>query len=94
MPDGFTVDVDKAEKAAKVHLPALVEHLFGQLTNLRAYAPDHGGGAPPELINQLVFEGYADLICERLQRGCEIINLTANALAEIVELYRRVDGQR
>jgi hypothetical protein len=99
--DGFTADLDEAEKACKLEvgsLPQAAAMLRGPIADLLTFdswngAPqEHGWDAPYHL--QLAWEGFRDALGQRHIRGCDIIDDNAEALRDIITLYRRVDGQR
>jgi hypothetical protein len=94
-PHGFAVDIYEAQKAAEASLPNLAGHLRSQVSVLMSHEGLHGsGGNIPAVANvQQVYAGYTDVLGEQLRRGCDVIDGTAQALREIVALYRRADGQ-
>lgn len=94
-PHGFAIDVYEAQAAADTSLPALAQHLRGQVGVLMSHEGLHGpGGNIPAVAHvQQVYADYTDVLGGQLRQGCDVIDATAQALREIVDLYRRADGQ-
>jgi hypothetical protein len=98
MYEGFAIDLDEADKAAKYpggSLPHAVELLRAPISSLTA----HDNFTIPGRFDaadrlQVVFPGWCEVLGQRLERACEVVDANAKALREIIALYRRVDGQR
>lgn len=96
MPNtGFEIDLTEAQKAADTSLPNLAAHLRGPVAVLFAHEGLHGpGGYLPAVQNvQNVYASYTDVLAGKLRQGCDVIDLTAKTLRDIVTVYRRADGQ-
>jgi hypothetical protein len=42
---------------------------------------------------QFAYAVYTDVLADRLRKGCAAIDATAQALRDILTVYRRADGQ-
>lgn len=98
MPDqksGFAIDLNEAQKAAEQSLPNLAAHLRGPVAVLLSHEGLHGPGGYLQAVRNVqgVYAGYTDVLADRLRRGCAVIDATAEALRDIVQVYRRADGQ-
>jgi hypothetical protein len=97
MPDGFTVDVDEADKAAKYpggSLARAVELLRDPISTLIVHEGFQGPGkfdATDRL--EVTYRVWGEVIGQRLERACEVMDANAEALREIIAVYRRVDGR-
>lgn len=98
--NGFSVDLDEADKACKPEvgtLPQAAMMLRKPLTTLFTF----DDWAANRFLHQFdaadrmqsAYQGFCDALGQRHSRGCDIIDDTAEALRDIVNLYRRVDGQ-
>lgn len=98
MHDGFAIDLDEADKAARYpggSLPHAVELLRAPISGLTV----HDEFVRPGMFDaadrlQVVFPGWCEALGHRLERACEVMDANAEALREIIALYRRVDGRR
>jgi hypothetical protein len=90
---GFVTQVGELEKFA-AELPAVVDALRKPVAVLTEHTPTP---RPLQVAAVFAAEGQYSLFTEELatrQRTmCDRIAATAEALREIAELYRRVDGQ-
>jgi hypothetical protein len=92
--DGFTFHVNEAEKAVKESLPAVAQLLSSSASELvtrdwmggTGYVEDAGR-------TQDVYYMYLDMLGRRQFRVGGIVHDTADTLQEIINLYRRADGQ-
>jgi hypothetical protein len=95
VPDnGFEIDLAEAQKAADTSLPNLAAHLRGPAAVLRS----HEGLGPGDELDavrhvQGVYAAYTDVLADRLRKGCDVIDVTAQTLRDIITVYRRADGQ-
>ncbi|GGS16017.1 hypothetical protein [Actinokineospora fastidiosa] len=93
---GFEVDVDRAHQAATVSLPQAAFHLARPASLLKQHEGlrrDGGESLPALDALQVTYATYSDNLAARLVDAVGIIHETAQALEEIVLLYRRADGQ-
>jgi hypothetical protein len=96
VPDtGFEIDLAEAQKAADIALPTLANHLRGPANVLASHEGLHGPGGDLEAVRnvQRIYATYTDVLAERLRKGCDAIDTTAQTLRDIVTVYRRADGQ-
>jgi hypothetical protein len=94
-PKGFAVDVNELERIASVYLPQAVEVLREPIGVIKSHEGLEGPGQLPEMYPmEDEYAAFTESIGNQQRIGCERIEATIDALREIVELYRRVDGQR
>lgn len=96
MPEpGFQIDLTEAQKAADSSLPTLADHLRGPVNVLFSHEGLHGPGGDLKAVRHVqgVYAGYTDVLAERLRKACEVIDANAQALRDIITVYRRADGQ-
>ncbi|MGQ0840281.1 hypothetical protein [Actinokineospora sp.] len=100
MPDDrarqeFAVDLAEAEKAVADSLPAAAEYIRAPIGTLTAHEGFGAalGHSPAANSAQTVYAGFTDYLAGRLSRTAEVTEATADALADILALYRRADGQ-
>jgi hypothetical protein len=101
MATGFSIDVDQAEKACKLYggtLPQAVEGLRAPIAAVRSFeswntSPDAAVGFVSFHEMMAVYEDFCETLAQRQIRACDIMDDSAEALREIVAVYRRVDGQ-
>lgn len=94
---GFSIDVDEADKACRQgdgSLPQAAAMLRAPITDLVSYEGWDGGLGRFDAVDrmQATYQNFCDVLGKRQARACEIMDDTAEALREIVALYRRVDG--
>jgi hypothetical protein len=95
--DGFTADIDEMDKAVKWpdgSLPRAISKLRDPAGILWLHE-GFGGQGPREAANraEVTYQGYCEVLAELQNKACNAMDATAQALREIVELYRRVDGR-
>jgi hypothetical protein len=97
---GFTVDLNEAAKACSREngsLPEAATMLRVPIADVLAYDPLETKAAPADLDVVQRMQGQYHEFCktigDRQIRACNIMDDTAEALREIIEVYRRVDGQ-
>lgn len=90
MADGFSICLDDAERAANEYLAPVADFLL-QRGKTFAASEFSGGEAGAGLAEK--YRTYLEYVGERQAEGCRRIQLTAQALLEIVDLYRRADAQ-
>jgi hypothetical protein len=94
---GFTARLDEMECAAKEvtgSIPVAAALLRAPVADLREFNDLNGSGRfDPAYDVQTAYESYVEVLAERQARACDIMDDTAEALREIIALYRRVDGQ-
>jgi hypothetical protein len=94
-PKGFAVDLNALEDIASKFLPQAVEVLRGPIKVIKSHEGLEGPGRVREVFTmEDEYAAFTDSIGNQQRIGCERIEETITALKEIVELYRRVDGQR
>jgi hypothetical protein len=98
--DGYSLDLDEAEKACKLEVGSLPQAARMLREPIAALLTYEGWDNDPSLYRfdavdrmQATYENFCDVLGQRHIRGCDIIDDTAEALRDIVTLYRRVDGQ-
>ena len=92
--DGFTVNLNEADQAASQSLPAAASMLRDSVTNLVALVDFEGPNvysASDRATNQ--FGLYKEGLGRRQRDIARVVDETAEALKDIVNVYRRVDGQ-
>lgn len=93
-PKGFAVDVTELDKIATEYLPRAAEALRAPIPVIMTRESINGGGNVAAVgAMEAEYSGFVSSIGNRQKLGCERIDATAQALREIVALYRRVDGQ-
>jgi hypothetical protein len=92
---GFEIDLAEARKAADTSLPNLAAHLRGPIAVLRSHEGLHGPGGDLDAVRNMqgVYAAYTDMLADRLHKGTDVIDVTAQTLRDIVTVYRRADGQ-
>ncbi|MEV4312839.1 hypothetical protein [Actinocrispum sp. NPDC049592] len=97
MYEGFAIDLAEADKAAsdpEGSLPTAVRMYRVPISSLAVYADFARPGkfdATDRL--QAVYAGWSDVIAQRQARACDVMDANAQALRDIIALYRRVDGR-
>jgi hypothetical protein len=90
----FEIDLPVVEKIATQDLPSVANALRAPANVLTAH---EGLEGPGRLQAVYAMEGayahFTDNVGFRQRTGCDRIEATAHALLEIVNLYRRTDGQ-
>ena len=97
MYQGFAIDLDEADKAAKYpggSLPHAIELLRAPISSLTV----HDDFVRPGMFDaadrlQGIYPAWCAVVGQRLERACEVMDANAEALREIIALYRRVDGR-
>ena len=91
---GFSAELDRLAPVANQTLPAVAEMVGAQRGVVTAHEGLEGSGrfAAVEAM-QRAYAGFTDLIGDRLWLGAERIEETAQVLKEIIDAYRRADGQ-
>ncbi|TCO48069.1 hypothetical protein [Actinocrispum wychmicini] len=51
------------------------------------------GAMPAVYAMEAAYATYTDALADRLRKGCDTIDATAQALRDILTVYRRADGQ-
>lgn len=90
---GFTVQLDEAQKAADVHLPAAADHIREPMGVLRAHEGFGGSEGGASTKAQRAYAGVTDYLAGHLEKGAQVTEGIAQALRDILDLYRRADGQ-
>ena len=92
---GFRIDLAEAQKAADTSLPNLAAALRGPIPVLNAHEGLGGPGGDLAAVRsvQFAYAVYTDVLADRLRKGCAAIDATAQALRDILTVYRRADGQ-
>jgi hypothetical protein len=94
-PKGFAVDLTELDQIANEYLPRAVAVLQGSIGVIQSHEGLEGPGRLAELFPmEDEYAAFTDSLGNQQRVGCERIEATSEALREIVELYRRVDGQR
>lgn len=91
---GFAVDVGELDKIANSTLPEVVDALrapIGVITKREGF--NGPGNLAAVAAMESEYAGFTGSIGYRQKIGCDRIDATAQALREVVALYRRVDGQ-
>lgn len=95
--DGFTADITEMEKAARTpdgSLPRAVSRLRDPLSKLIVHEGFGGAGAVDVArAVEVTYQAYCEVLTDLHNDACTAMDATAEALREIVELYRRVDGR-
>jgi hypothetical protein len=91
---GFAVDVGELDDIANTILPQAADALRAPINSITAREGFSGPGDLPAVgAMESEYAGFTGSIGYRQKIGCDRIDATAQALREIVALYRRVDGQ-
>jgi hypothetical protein len=92
---GFRIDLAEAQKAADTSLPNLAAALRGPIPVLNAHEGLTGPGGDLDSTRavQGAYAAYTDVLADRLRKGCQVIDMTAEALRDILTVYRRADGR-
>jgi hypothetical protein len=101
MATGFSIHLDEAEKACKFvdgSLPKAAAGLREPIAVVRTFeswntVPDAAVGFVSFHEMMVAYEDFCETLAQRQIRACNIMDDTAQALREIVAVYRRVDGQ-
>jgi hypothetical protein len=91
---GFETHLQELEDSARVILPRIADIILSPADEFDS--PDDLGGPGYVVEAGRAQEGYQEFMASlagRQRRLCEVIEETSAGLLEIVELYRRVDGQ-
>jgi hypothetical protein len=92
--DGFTFHVNEAEKAAKESLPAVADLLRAPARVLTSHEWMGGAGVVEQAaITQRTYGMYIDMLGRRQYQVANVALDTAEALQDVIDLYRRADGQ-
>ena len=91
---GFSVQVDMLDKAARVRLPAVADALRVPVKKMT----DHASTVRPMAVDAVSsmereYGAFTQEIGDRQRKGGDLVDDTAEALLDIVAVYRRVDGQ-
>jgi hypothetical protein len=92
---GFTADVDEMDKAARWpegSLPRAVHKLRDPISRLIVH---EGFGVRGDAARgvEAAHQGFCQVLADLQNQACNAMDATAEALREVVELYRRVDGR-
>lgn len=91
---GFQVHLDELEHGATTVLPRVADILRPPAKVLSIHEGLGGPTATREATGvQETYAAYMDFLAARQNRLCDAVGETAEALRQIVELYRRADGQ-
>lgn len=94
-PKGFAVDLTELDQIANDYLAQAVAVLQGSIDVIKAHEGIEGPGRLEEVSPlQDEYAAFTDSLGNQQRIGCERIEASIEALREIIELYRRVDGQR
>jgi hypothetical protein len=88
---GFEIDLAEAQAAAEQHFPAAAEHIRAHTGMLRAHEGFGAGAASAKA--QAAYAGVTYYLAGHLDRGAQVAEGIGQALGDILELYRRADGQ-
>ncbi|HEU5469461.1 MAG TPA: hypothetical protein VFV67_02320 [Actinophytocola sp.] len=97
MSDGFTIDLDEAERGCRSYdgsLPQAALMLREPVADLLDHAGWDGRGRF-DAVDRMrsAYRLLSEELGDRQIRGCDVMEDTAEALREIIAVYRRVDGQ-
>lgn len=93
-PKAFAVDVGELDMIANTNLPQAADALRAPINMIMAREGINGvGNLAAVSAMEAEYSGFVSTIGKRQTQGCDRIDQTAQALREIVALYRRVDGQ-
>jgi hypothetical protein len=91
---GFTANVDTLDKVAVDELPKAAQALRASIAVLSDHAPTTRPAQVTAVnLMEREYAAFTQEIGDRQRLGCDTIDLIADALHDIAELYRRVDGQ-
>jgi hypothetical protein len=91
---GFELDLTDLEPVASTVLPDVAAALAPSATTILTYDSLEGPGHLAAVSSvEGAYESFTDLIGERLVLGGHRISATAQALRDVIALYRRADGQ-
>ena len=94
MSGGFRADLWALRKVASAHLPAIEGEWAAMCTQLVPQTSYLGAYATlADQSMELIIQGFADDLTERLRFGTTAVHETALALRDIADLYARADGQ-
>lgn len=97
--DGFTADINEMDKAAQRpngSLPRAVHKLRDPISKLivhEGFGSRGDGQHEAARMVEVAYQSYCEVLAHRHSQACNAMDATTEALREIVELYRRVDGQ-
>lgn len=99
--DGFTADITEMEKAARWpdgSLPQTIARMRDPLSTLMLHEGFGGRGQlhaefGPAYGVETTYKSYCETVAELHSQACIALDAIAEALREIAELYRRVDGR-
>jgi hypothetical protein len=92
--DGFTVNLDEAERAATQSLPMAASLLRDPVSELVSLVDFEGANVYSASDRAMkAFGLYKEGLGRRQQAIAGVIDDTAEALMDIVNVYRRADGQ-
>jgi hypothetical protein len=92
--DGFRVNLPELERIATQHLPGVAELLRGPANVAMTHEGLEGPGRfGPVYAMEGAYARFTDSVAIRQRTGADRIEQTAQALSNIVDLYRRADGQ-
>lgn len=92
--DGFTFHLNEAEKAVTKSLPAAAELLNQSASAVSGQDWLGGSGRVDQAATaQYGYLRYKDLLARRQCQVMDSALSTAEALREVIEVYRRADGQ-
>lgn len=93
-PSSFEAELDFLAPVAREVLPRIAEVLRTQRAALTTHEGLEGPGAFDAVHSmERAYADYTDLLGTRLWLGAERIDDTAEALRNIIDLYRKADGQ-
>lgn len=92
--DGFTVNINEAEMAATQSLPTAVALLREPVATLVSLVDFEGANVYSASDHAMkAFALYKDGLGRRQKDIARVVEETAEALKDIVTVYKRVDGQ-
>jgi len=90
---GFTTNVEELARHAAA-LPAVATALRKPIATIAEHTPTpRPARVPAVTAMEREYSAFTDDIADRQRTACDRIDATAEALGEIAEVYRRVDGQ-
>lgn len=90
----FEVHLGDADKVARQILPTAAGLIRSSADPLLVHEGMGNSTECPETTNaQVVYVGFTDYVAWHLRKGAEVTDGMAEALRDIVDLYRRADGQ-
>ncbi|MBC6448067.1 hypothetical protein [Actinokineospora xionganensis] len=97
MPDdraAFAVELNALDEIANKFLPNAASALRAPVEIITAHEGLEGPGRLQAVYDmEGAYANFTDSIGHRQSRGCDRIDETAQALRDIIALYRRADGQ-